>query len=282
MATVAIKERALSFGEARRLLGILTTPPTTLPDRPAILIPNTGVDHRVGPNRLHVLIARALAESGFPTLRMDLSGMGDSLPPPTGRSSSSVDDQRAALDELSRLGIATRFLVIGLCSGGHDAHQLTAADTRIIGGAYMDHYAYPTPGFKRHYWMERLLDLRRVGNFLRRKFGSVGARDKRDVLGAQAEYFTSPSRERFEADITAFVARKVSLFFLYTGEFQNEYNYREQLTDGFPVLRDYPGLSLHFLPRSDHTFTRGFMREELIELLRRWVTTQIKVKSSAT
>lgn len=282
MATVTIRERALCFGEGRRLLGILTTPVTASPDAPAILIPNTGVDHRVGPNRLHVLIARALAEIGFPTLRMDLSGMGDSLPPPAGRSNSSVDDQRAALDELARLDIATRFLVIGLCSGGHDAHQLTVADPRVVGGAFMDHYAYPTSGFKQRYWMERLFDLRRIGNFLRRKFGGIGLRDKREMLGApDVEFFTSPSREQFEADVTAFVARGVALFFLYTGEYQNEYNYREQLTDGFAVLRDYAGLSLNFLPQSDHTFTRGAMREDLIELLRNWAILQASKSPAA-
>jgi pimeloyl-ACP methyl ester carboxylesterase len=266
----AVKERVLAFGEGRRLLGVLSVPEHQQSDAPAVLIPNTGLDHRVGPNRLHVQIARALAQLGHPVLRMDLSGMGDSLPAPG--ASDSVADQRAALDELARLGIARRFLVVGICSGGHDAHLLASADPRVTGAAFVDHYAFPTPTFVRRYWLDRIFDLRRLGNFLRRKFSGQGPDKSEIAFGPSAlQYFSPPTREQFGSDVEGFVARNIALFYLYTGEVQSEYNYREQLTDGFPVLRDYPRLTLHFVPRSDHTFTRAFMREQLIALLGEWV-----------
>ena len=39
---------------------------------------NSGVIHHAGVWRLHVRLARELAADGFPSLRFDLSGIGDS------------------------------------------------------------------------------------------------------------------------------------------------------------------------------------------------------------
>ena len=72
-------EKALLFGEGKSLVGIVTLPAESSPvDRPGIVILNAGVLHRVGPNRVHVQMARALAELGFTVLRFDLSSIGDS------------------------------------------------------------------------------------------------------------------------------------------------------------------------------------------------------------
>mgnify|MGYP000706350592 CR=1 FL=1 len=48
----AVNERAISFGESGALFGILGAPEIPDPSRPAVLIPNTGVVHRVGPGRI--------------------------------------------------------------------------------------------------------------------------------------------------------------------------------------------------------------------------------------
>lgn len=266
-----MKEKPIAFGEGRRLVGVLTQPDSARDGSPAVIIPNTGVDHRVGPNRLHVVLSRALAELGLPVLRMDLSGMGDSLPR-LGGSVDSVADQRAALDELERLGIAKTFIVIGLCSGAHDAHLLTLADPRIVAGAYIDHYAYQTPRFKFNYWRERLLSPRRLMNVLRPLFQSKVQREKEAIIrGSDLQYFIKPPRDVFAQNLDEFMRRNLWLLFVYTGEVQAEYNYREQLLDGFPPLGAYQRLALSFTPGSDHTFTRAFMRRELIAIVSEWI-----------
>lgn len=264
-----MREQAIQFGEGRRLVGVLTHPDTPDRHRPAVIIPNTGIEHRVGPNRLHVQLCRAFADAGFAALRMDVSGMGDSRPPAAG-GGDSVSDLRIALDELTRLGVAQRFLTIGLCSGGHDAHLLSLADPRVVAGAYLDHYYYPTPRFHAIYWMERLGDWRRVRDYLKRKWSAPTGKDA--FRGDLVEYFAQPDRARFAADLDAFMARDMALFFLYTGELQYLYNYREQLTDAFPHLRHYARLALHYMPEADHTFSRAPMRENLIRLLLDWAT----------
>jgi hypothetical protein len=79
----------------------------------------------------------------------------------------------------------------------------------------------------------------------------------------------------FLADLDRFMQRKMSLFFLYTGENQNVYNYADQLYDVCPALREYPLQSLHYVPRCDHTFTHEEMRSQLIAALEHWLKTQV-------
>ncbi len=265
-----MNEQVLQFGEQGRLVGILASEVSKQGAPLGVIIPNTGVDHRVGPNRLHVHLSRALAESGIPVLRMDLTGMGDSLTAPSGAASDSVQDMRDALDLLESRNVASRYAVVGICSGGHDAHNLAVSDDRITAAAFVDHYTYPTPQFKRKFWKERLTDPRRAGNFARRMFSS-----KKDAKGSfrsdQVEIFEQPDAATFQADVEQFIARQMNLFFMYTGEIQNLYNYADQLFDAFPVLAQYPGAVCHYEPKADHTFSRISMRVQLIELLLSWL-----------
>ena len=67
----------MRFGPDEQLVGILTHPEAA--SSTAVTILNAGVLHRIGPHRLHVLLARRLAELGFHALRLDLGGIGDSV-----------------------------------------------------------------------------------------------------------------------------------------------------------------------------------------------------------
>ena len=73
-----MNERAVSFGPERGLLGILTQTAAHRDGIPTVILLNAGLLHRVGPNRLSVDIARSLADLGYPCLRFDTSGVGDS------------------------------------------------------------------------------------------------------------------------------------------------------------------------------------------------------------
>lgn len=267
-----IREQALRFGPGGRLFGILAHSGSEPARKTALLIPNTGLDHRCGPNRLHVHLSRALAEAGFPTLRMDLSGLGDSLPLPPDVEADAVDDLRAAMDHLGSLGIASRFGGVGICSGGHDIHRLSLADPRIVASACIDHYAWPTPGFRLRYWSERLLDPRRIANPLTRWVRRDQAAEPAGIRGEDADLFVQPSASGFSRDLDHLMNRKVALFFLFTGDMLSAYNYRGQLTDAFPSLRRYAPLAVHFLPHADHTFTQVAMRQAFVEALSRWAT----------
>ena len=97
---MTLNERALAFGESGSLFGILGSPDVPDPQRPAVLIPNTGVIHRVGPSRMHVELARALAAAGVVSLRLDNANLGDSETVPGRSSDTSALDLCAAMDAL--------------------------------------------------------------------------------------------------------------------------------------------------------------------------------------
>jgi hypothetical protein len=93
------------------------------PDRPTLLLLNNSVDHHVGPNRMWVDWGRHMAGLGFRSVRVDLSGIGDSptrpgepVDHPYGRwSVPDVVDAATAVD--SGAGVVP----VGLCSGARNA-----------------------------------------------------------------------------------------------------------------------------------------------------------------
>ena len=77
---VLTTEEAVIFGENHSLDGIITNPAAAGPidSSPGVILLNSGLVHRVGPNRVYVKLARRLAGLGLTVLRFDYSGVGDS------------------------------------------------------------------------------------------------------------------------------------------------------------------------------------------------------------
>lgn len=131
----------MRFGPQRSLVGIVTSP--VQPggaDLPAVVLLNAGLMHRVGPNRLYVRIARALADRGFAVLRFDFSGMGDSRPRADQLPyvESAAQEVRLAMDWLAEHRGASRFLLIGHCAGAGIALLVARADPRVAGAALIN------------------------------------------------------------------------------------------------------------------------------------------------
>ena len=132
-------EHPVLFGPSGDLFGIYSTPARgdADADRPALLFVNSGATHHVGSGRNWVLIARRMAALGFSSLRMDVSGLGDSAGRP-GRADNMIycrdtlPDVLAAIDWLESRGHA-RCTVIGLCAGGALALNAALANPRITG-----------------------------------------------------------------------------------------------------------------------------------------------------
>jgi len=131
-----LTESAHCFGPDHHLFGVVTSAPGNQA-RPAIVMFNAGSAHHVGPNRIYVTLARALAAAGFDSLRFDLESLGDSVLRKPGRENypyphSATDDARSAIDLMKSLGYE-RFIAMGLCSGAHTTYHagLQLTDARI-------------------------------------------------------------------------------------------------------------------------------------------------------
>jgi hypothetical protein len=271
-----MNEQALSFGESGALFGILSLPDEVDPSRPAVLIPNNGTNHRTGPGRMHVELARALAAVGIVSLRLDKACLGDSELVPGRASAEFAPDLRAAMDALDARALSKGALLIGFGSGAHDAHEAARVDPRILGAVFYDGYRHHTP----RYWINRALD--RFGNAARVAATAVTPRASltpqsgdalHDVLPDEIHFYRTPTPKQMEADLAEFMRRQLALMYVFTGQIENDYNYPAQLLDAFPVLRGYSRLTLHHLPDADHTFGRREIRETVIALLVNWVQT---------
>jgi alpha-beta hydrolase superfamily lysophospholipase len=132
-------ERALVFGDAHPLFGVLTPadPSGAKAGKHPIVMASAGTLNRTGPHRTYVKMARRWAKLGFDVLRMDLSGIGDSPVAPGAVENvtyppSGVEDIGMAFRALG----ADRSIVLGLCSGGDYAFQL-GAEVPKVAGAWM-------------------------------------------------------------------------------------------------------------------------------------------------
>jgi alpha/beta superfamily hydrolase len=133
-----VREQALSFGDRGRLFGILTEPLAPSAGRPTVVLLNNGAVTRVGSNRLYVTLARRWAALGFPVLRMDLGGIGDSRPAPGLAENvlydpSGVADVLSALAHLQKTRAHERFVLAGLCAGGYFAFHTALLGPPVAG-----------------------------------------------------------------------------------------------------------------------------------------------------
>jgi pimeloyl-ACP methyl ester carboxylesterase len=85
-------------------------------------------------------MARALAAQGFPSLRLDWSGLGDSGARdddvPVGESI--IAETREAMDFLTSTTGAQRFILIGICSGATVSFLTALRDERVVGVALIN------------------------------------------------------------------------------------------------------------------------------------------------
>jgi hypothetical protein len=126
-----VRERAVTIGPAR-LFGMLSEPEEDIdPSAPTVVFLNVGLIGHQGPGRLWVELARAAAAAGSTrSLRVDLSGIGDS-PARPGRAemSSFPVDALQDMDDIRRAASAdgAPLIVIGVCSGADHAMEMALA-----------------------------------------------------------------------------------------------------------------------------------------------------------
>jgi len=268
-------ETIARFGDDERLLGIVTLPARRLPDAPACLLMNAGVVHRIGPHRINVKIARALAALGIASIRIDLSGLGDSPPASGGLHSNTqtVHDLQAAMDHLERtLGIR-RFIVFGLCSGSVHAYWLAQKDARVAGVVMFDSYVFPT--FKTHV-------LRRWSRFRTQSWASL-ARKPLDWLrrtprvekraegeASEDPHMKYPTRADFARVMNELTGRGTSVYLYYSASFLEKFNYHGQMHDLFGREPFMKRVRYDYETDIDHTVTSQHAQRKVLASVLDW------------
>jgi uncharacterized protein len=261
-----LQEKALVFRCGNdRLLGILHAPsPGSRPI--GVLIVVGGPQYRAGSHRQFVLVARAIARAGYPVLRFDHRGIGDS--DGDSRSFEQLDDDlRAALDALHGEHPGLRgSVVMGLCDAASAALMYCTQDARIAGLILANPWVRSEAGqaraYVRHYYSKRLLQaafwrkvaagefdvVGSVGDFLRKLWASS--------RGASAGESQASYQDRMLDGLSRFrgpILLQVSGRDLTAAEFMDLCETERRW--GSALERN--GVDVRRYERADHTFAEG-------------------------
>lgn len=288
-----MKETIATFGKTRSLIGIVTHPENgSSSDLPAVILLNSGILHRVGPGRLYVKLARALAAQGFLVLRFDLSGIGDS------RSSdediSFEERTTTELDEAMRyLGTeyqSDKFILTGICSGAKIAYETQCNDARIVGAAPINIYrlldttddrlvsAVKNRSETRYLLQFSLLD---PGSWLKLFSGRADYRGllrkfklllRKLVPAAKQEY---PDTLRIKSDIRSITDRNARLLLIYSVTDKGLDYARETLGDETDTWEESGRFRIEVI-RANHIFSLPSSQRELIGLMVDWLNSAFK------
>jgi pimeloyl-ACP methyl ester carboxylesterase len=269
-----MRERAIRFGSASQLLAIVTEPDAKdrRPDAPGVVLLSSGLLHRVGACRMHVRMARALADAGYVSIRFDFAGLGDSDPrrDTLPFEKSGVLETQEAMAVLADKYEVRQFVLAGLCSGADVAFYAAIEDTRVLSIVQLDPFVYRTSRYYFHRYAPRLLRLESwlniltgktyIGPALKKAFGKKKAEgdeshaDESELV--QSPYVRAfPPREEVATGLRTLIGRGVKLFHIFSGGQDEHFNYQGQYAASFKDV-DFKGLlSEKHLPTATHIFT---------------------------
>jgi hypothetical protein len=268
-----MKERVVNFGPDGILVGILCEPEGRTRSSAVVVMSNVGLNHRVGPSRVWVELARRLAQQGVASFRFDVSGLGDSSP----RHDLLEDVERSILDLEDALNwlagnVASNFVLVSLCSGTDNAHPIAVRDPRVRAAIFLDGYNYPTLRFRVQRDVFRWVSPSRWRRGLRRKFpDKFGLELDRQAVGAVDEIFKReyPERDQFEADLERMVDRGMHLLFVFSGE--TNYSYQGQFWDWLKRKEWHGRITVEYHSKANHTYSFRAEREVMLERVGNWI-----------
>jgi hypothetical protein len=280
-------EQTLILGNEKHLVATLT--PAVRPDagapRCVAVLTNSGVIPRIGPHRMNVHLARRFAQMGIPSIRFDLSGLGDSR-----RSSSTlpvtqqwVADTRAAMDTAQLQFGCDRFFMVGFCSGAEVAHLVGLEDPRLRAAVLWDLYAYPTTQSRLRTFLYRLQRagvggaahklLARLGKLSGGSGKAAGGPGVEDQLAAQP--WTVPPRDEYARRIQTLVDSGVELLFAFCGGEPEWFNHHGQFRGMFGRYGFVDKVSFTYLHGSDHLITRREAQQSFTDMVVRWLEQRV-------
>ena len=143
MIIETIKNLSFSNGQGLRLYGMLHMPAAAAIRNTGIVLLSPGIKTRVGPHQQYVRMARKFASMGFPVLRFDFCGLGDSEGELTEHMHADlhteiqlgryVDDSKCAIDCIIRDTGVEKVILAGLCGGAVTGLLAGIDDNRVAG-----------------------------------------------------------------------------------------------------------------------------------------------------
>ena len=276
------EETAVFVCEGETLLGILARPET--PAQIGVVVIVGGPQYRVGSHRQFVLLSRALAGAGYPVLRFDYRGMGDSTGAQRDFEVVSADIA-AAIDALQqRLPAVKQVALWGLCDGASAALLYCDAthDQRVSGLCLLNPWVRSEASLARtqvrHYYRQRLMQKEFWLKLMRGRIaaGAVGGLIQKIQLAKAA-----PDRHRTDTKHTSFQHRMAAAWNQFDGQLllllsADDYTAKEfvEYAGADPCWENYQkhaGLLRHEIAGADHTFSNSATQAAAQELVLNWL-----------
>jgi exosortase A-associated hydrolase 1 len=279
-------ERAVTFPCEEKLIGVLSLPERS--EQVGVVIVVGGPQYRVGSHRQFVLLARALANAGYPVLRFDYRGMGDSGG--ERRNFEEVGlDIGSAIDALQRCEPSVERIVLwGLCDAA-SAILLYLGETnddRVAGACLVNPWVRDQASLARthvkHYYLQRLMQ---------RDFWTKLVSGRLGVVTVVPELFrtlrTASARDTSPMNGRTFQQRMASAAGRFGGRVLlilsgNDYTAKE-FTEHVTRSHDWtsmlasPTVEVIELPTADHTFSQSVDREEAESRTLGWMAKLVAV-----
>ncbi|MFM9923799.1 hypothetical protein VLK31_12480 [Variovorax sp. H27-G14] len=267
------------FGPGNALMGMLTTPTQQAPGDVACLMFNMGANHRVGPRRINVKLAHALAARGVSSLRFDLGGIGDSdaLNGAPDVQTRAVQSLEAAMDVAERTLGARQFAIVAMCSGVEQAMGVAANDARVVALSLFDGFAFPQRRSRWERALRRALAAPahpafpgKAKRWLQRHL--LKSHSTKPLPGFFTESKPMESNEAwFGATLQRLVERKVAVQLLYSGSLHVCDRDRDQL-GAFRHAPFTQALQYEFMREVDHTVCTERGQQLFLASVGDWVT----------
>jgi hypothetical protein len=285
------------------LFGVTTRPVPQVSEpqrRLGILLLSAGAIHHVGPNRLHVILARKWATEGHVVLRVDVSGIGDSHTR-VGELENVVygrracDDVTVALRYLRAQPEVERVVVMGLCSGAYHGLKSAVAGESIDAlvpinpvtffwkdGMSLDYPAhivaseshrYAQSIFKLASWMKLLRGDVHIAAFVQLIFRRLLSLVEHHLRNF-ARRIGRPLAHDLGVELESIAAQGIRIDFLFAEGDPGIDLLRLQGGSTIPRLRAQNCLHVHVIDGPDHTFTPMWSHAPLIDRLTSIVNAQ--------
>ena len=294
--TITVKESINYFGSNNNTFSIITESDKTKYSKlPTVIIVNSGANHRVGPSRLYVLLARKLSLMGFRCLRVDVTGIGDSIASGTEDENNEYIDSSnqvilEAIQSMDQNYTNKKYILMGLCSGAYFSFQAALKLQEINFKScilinpltfYWDDGSSeensPIKEFRIWGWYKKAftskkswkkllkaeINFQKLGhaiiNRLVTKFNFI----KRILPNQKID----KHRDLLATDITRITNSNTDLQFILS---RNDPGYDILSTNAGKTVRKLKRLKkigIHFIENADHTFSRYTPRQDVIKVL---------------
>lgn len=276
-----MKELALTLNcEGAELSAILHDPENGA--RTGVLVVVGGPQYRIGSHRSFVLLARHLCGAGWPVLRFDYRGMGDSEGKLAGFEEIDQDIASAAALMFERLPDLNSLVIYGLCDAASAALLYSARDPRVGGLVLLNPWVRTetshATAMVRHYYGAKFLDRKfwrkvvtgqvALGDSVRGLLDNLSGSVRRAPAADAAQ---QPFPERMREALEKFDGETLLVL---SGQDLTADEFRD-LTRKDPRwsrLVAATSVSCFQLPDATHTFSSAHWRDQVAREIQSWLT----------